>query len=398
MTNGGGTLGVLGQCQANSGTVRHAVWSLRTPSDPKAVEPFRQSNIPVVFGDRGRGEFRDADIVQIEWWNNPEINDMLVNEDLPECRLLLNSRAHFDAPWMCPSENLLRRVDYCTVTAPSAIENSTFERNRLEAGLPPATCVLSAAHFVPQDIRKESLRREVVFGYLGTVEPIKIHSRFLNIASSVISKVPDVSFVVAGDGTLDDYRSQARQLGINDKIRFLGHVSDTVKFLQAVDVFFYPLNKYTYATSEKALQEAMLASLPCVVFPYGGIRDVAKQEYALIAEDEETFARACVRLASSPSLRMELGNRAQRAIEELDHRNSVVNDLSFAFEKVMSIAPRARSSQNITRKQLMEYVADFSGVRPERVTQQDYEDCRQVATFVEDAYFEWLNASRLIAM
>ncbi len=145
VTRGGGTMGMLRQCRDTREFARHRIVSLRTPADQGAVEPFEQMGVPVISGKDWQREVRWSNIVQLEWWNNPEINDLIVNADLPPCRLLLHSRAHFDAPGMCPSVDLLRRVDHCTVTTPSAAKNPAFNRNRLQAGLSRAGCVYSAA-------------------------------------------------------------------------------------------------------------------------------------------------------------------------------------------------------------------------------------------------------------
>jgi glycosyltransferase involved in cell wall biosynthesis len=396
VTRGGGTLGMLQQSLAASARgvalgarVEHSVLSLRAPSDPAAVEHFARCGIPVVSGAAWEEEVRRSDVVQLEWWNNPEINQFVLNTDLPACCILLHSRAHFDAPWMCPSVELLHRVDHCTVTTPSAAANPTFERNRCEAGLPPAGCVFSTAAEVYDAGPRPHDQREVVFGYLGTVEPIKLHPRFLELAGRVLSEVPDATFRFAGEGTLDEYARAAAGAGLGGRVSFDGFVSDVAGFFGGVDIFFYPINKYTYATSEKVLQEAMLAELPCVVFPHGGIRDVVTADSARVSADEDSFVRNCVELARSRPLREELGRRARRAMEELPVRLTSPRDFLVAWETTMGRPRRPRRARGVSRAGLMEYAADASALRPERLTEQDFADCRLVSAFVEDAHRVW---------
>ncbi|HET7463516.1 MAG TPA: glycosyltransferase family 4 protein [Longimicrobium sp.] len=389
VTRGGGTLGVLAQCRAVPAC--HQVLSLRPPSDPAAVAPLEQAGVAVRWGEGWREAVEGADVVQLEWWNNPEINDFVANAGLPPCRLLLHSRAHFDAPWMCPSVALLARVDACTVTTPGAALNPAFEANRRRAGLPPARCVFSAAGD-PGARRAPGREGPVVFGYHGTVEPIKLHPRFLEIARRVLDAVPDAEFRFAGEGTLDEYRDHARRLGIGERVSFPGFVDDVGGFLAGVDVFFYPISPWTYATSEKALQEAMLAGLPCVVFPHGGIRDLASPLSAVVARDEEAFARGCVRLARSARLRARLGERSARRIRAFACRRSFRDDLRAAWAGVMAAPRRPRPALGVPREALFEWATDPAGLRPAPRSEADRAACRQVAAFVEEGYREWLGS------
>lgn len=74
----------------------------------------------------------------------------------------------------------------------------------------------------------------------------------------------------------------------------------------------FHLREDTYATSEKALQEAMWVGVPPVVFPHGGVRDlVADGETGLVATGENGYAAAVDRIAGDAALRRRLGENAR---------------------------------------------------------------------------------------
>ncbi|WP_431780401.1 glycosyltransferase family 4 protein [Streptomyces chumphonensis] len=396
VTDGGASMGLLRMCADGPGDARPTVASLLPPR-PEHRAVFERAGVTVLAGgEAARAAVAETDLVQVEWWNNPHVNDFLVNADLPPTRVLLHSRGHFDAPWMCPSDRLLARVDGCTVTTPSAAANPRFESNRRSAGLPPARCVFSSAGPVatagpgPAPARREEGR--ITVGYLGTVEPIKMHAAMMEIVAGVVEAAPEVDFVFAGDGALPEYRAEVRRLGIGDRVRFLGFQDDPAAFLAGLDVFCYPLNPYTYATSEKALQEAMLAGLPCVALPVGGIRDLLTAESALLVETPAQCVDACLSLVRSPALRERLGRAARERIEHLTERRAWRGRLTDARAEVLARPAWARSGLGVDRVALFDHCTDRRGWETERMDEAQRADFARVAAFVEDDYAAWLES------
>ena len=79
------------------------------------------------------------------------------------------------------------------------------------------------------------------------------------------------------------------------------------------DVFGYPLAPDTYATSEKALQEAMWAGVPPVVLPHGGVIELVEDGVTgLVAASEQDYPDAVARVLLDGDLRRRLGSQAQR--------------------------------------------------------------------------------------
>lgn len=76
-------------------------------------------------------------------------------------------------------------------------------------------------------------------GIVARLDPMKDHTTFLRAARQIVEHVAAACFVVAGDGP-PDYRrqlqEQARQLGIESRVLWLGEVSDPSRVYSALDV------------------------------------------------------------------------------------------------------------------------------------------------------------------
>ncbi len=93
-------------------------------------------------------------------------------------------------------------------------------------------------------------------GYLGLVSPVKMHPRF----AEMCARVPDrsVSFVIVGSGGGEQQlHGRAVDLSLDGRFACTGYSDGVSSALGTFDIFGYPLSIDTYATSEKALQEAM---------------------------------------------------------------------------------------------------------------------------------------------
>jgi glycosyltransferase involved in cell wall biosynthesis len=130
-----------------------------------------------------------------------------------------------------------------------------------------------------------------------------------NAVEDVIAAMPllpsDVHLVVAGTGPLDaSLRAQVKMLGVGDRVRFLGFVSqeELPKYLKASDIFIRTPLSEGFGIS---FVEAMASGIPVVTTPVGGIVDFLKdKETGLFAKvrDHKSIADAVMELVRNPAL------------------------------------------------------------------------------------------------
>lgn len=93
-----------------------------------------------------------------------------------------------------------------------------------------------------KDLRKElNLENKFVIGHVGRFDYQKNHDFLLKVFVEVVNEREDVHLVLIGKGELEEViKKQADQLGILDKISFLGESSNVNKLINVFDVGVFP--------------------------------------------------------------------------------------------------------------------------------------------------------------
>ncbi len=132
-------------------------------------------------------------------------------------------------------------------------------------------------------------------------------------------RLPGVQFLVAGEGSsLEAMEHLADSLGVRDRVRFLGRVSqeNLPKVYAACDVFVLPSVSRLEAFGIVAL-EAMATGKAVVVADIPGVREVIEDgREGLLADpvNPEDLAAKIRRLVEDPALREEMGRRGREKV------------------------------------------------------------------------------------
>jgi glycosyltransferase involved in cell wall biosynthesis len=132
--------------------------------------------------------------------------------------------------------------------------------------------------------------------------------------------VPHAIFVLAGDGPeRPALEAQARSLGIEGRVRFLGHRTDIPQLLAVSDLFVLPS---LYEGLPLSVLEAMAAGKPVIATQIGGTSEVVTDgETGLLVKprDSNALAAAIQRLLTD----QDLANRlARSALDRVRHEFS----------------------------------------------------------------------------
>ncbi len=102
-----------------------------------------------------------------------------------------------------------------------------------------------------------------VIGHVGRFFYPKNHSYLIDIFARLINKEPDPVLLLVGDGIdMEKMQIKVSEIGIADKVKFLGIRSDIAELMQAMDVFVFPS---LYEGLPLTLVEAQSAGLPCII-------------------------------------------------------------------------------------------------------------------------------------
>ena len=203
-------------------------------------------------------EIEDADIVEITYWNHPLLLDLL-RRQLPPARLLIisaiagNTLPHILFP------ELVALPDLWILSTPPGHGKHSLEHKYVRH-VPALSDMNRLANFVPKS------HSEIRIVYLGSLEKTKLHSDFVDIVAGINTK--GIHFDMFGDAdprTIASLTQALNDKNILERVSFHGHVEQIADAFAEADIFAYPLALGSSAASEKSLQEAMWAGLPCVV-------------------------------------------------------------------------------------------------------------------------------------
>ena len=143
---------------------------------------------------------------------------------------------------------------------------------------------------------------------VGRLIPIKGHIVLLRAFAAARREVPDLQLDVAGRGPLEPaLRALARELGVADGVRFLGHVTPIQGAIEQAAAVVVPSMGEGFGM---VALEAMERARPVVAASIGGLGEIVRDGVTgvLVPPGEaEPLAAAIVRVASDPELGRRMG-------------------------------------------------------------------------------------------
>ncbi|MEB3887038.1 glycosyltransferase family 4 protein [Lyngbya sp. CCY1209] len=174
---------------------------------------------------------------------------------------------------------------------------------------------------IPSRIPNRSSSHPLKFVFLGKITPRKGIDDLLNaFASLPIDQQNQVQIVLAGTGEEEAAKQLAKQLGIENHVKFPGWIDEKQRddLLSQAQAFLLP----SYQEGlPMALLEAMSWELPCITTPVGGIPEViTDQETGLLVEPGNVQKLACAMqtLIENESLRLRIGKASREKAKDLD--------------------------------------------------------------------------------
>ncbi len=153
----------------------------------------------------------------------------------------------------------------------------------------------------------------VLIGSVGRLDPVKGHGALIRALARIRERHPAARLLLVGDGgERAAYEALAGELGVRDRVFFLGWRQDVEELLETMDLFVLPsLNE----GMGRAIVEAMAAGLAVVASRMGGVAEVVEEGATGLlvpAADPASLAEAMDRLLSRPEEREAMGSEGRR--------------------------------------------------------------------------------------
>jgi glycosyltransferase involved in cell wall biosynthesis len=152
---------------------------------------------------------------------------------------------------------------------------------------------------------------------VGRIEDQKGVDSLISVVPRVVAEVPAAHVLVVGDGTRrPEMERLAAELGVADRVHFVGWRHDLTDVMRAIDVLALPSRWEAFGIVNL---EAMAAAKPVVGFAVEGVPEVVVHgETGLLsaAGAVDDLARDLVRVLDDPELAARLGAAGRRRFEE----------------------------------------------------------------------------------
>ncbi len=164
-----------------------------------------------------------------------------------------------------------------------------------------------------------------VIGFIGRITKYKQPDLFLRSIPEVLARMPQARFVIVGSAGIKErsyeqsLRTLVRQLGVEDRVAFMGHRPDAIEIMSELSVCCLTSDREPFP---RTLLEAQLLGIPVVAPDTGGCPEMVTNGasgilFSAVSQDSpELLAAAVVRVVCDPGFTSKLVLHARKQLEE----------------------------------------------------------------------------------
>ena len=166
---------------------------------------------------------------------------------------------------------------------------------------------------------------------------VKDYPMFLRMAQRVSRVVPDVGFLLAGEGELQQsLRRMATDFGIGRNTFFLGRCENIAQLLKVSNVCVLSSKAEGFSNS---ILEYMAAGRPVVATDVGGAREAiieGETGYTVPSGDDRLMANIVVSLLRDSEKANLMGEQGRRVVEEKFSSQALLRNTEALYEKLLA--------------------------------------------------------------
>jgi len=204
--------------------------------------------------------------------------------------------------------------------------------------------------FCPDPIARSRLRKELglakdfVWLAVGRFEPPKDYPTLIKGFFEVAKITPVVKLLIAGDGSLRPFMERFTQdIGLNEKIRFLGIRRDIPQLMNAADAY---VMSSEWEGMPMVLLEASACGLPIVATNVGGNAEIVldgQTGFLVPPKSPEALSQAMLRMMDLPEeVREKMGKQARKHIESNFSLDRIVDCWEALYYELLNRSSRGK--------------------------------------------------------
>ena len=231
--------------------------------------------------------------------------------------------------------NLARAVICCSSTVADCIRSAYRYRG------PVATVPFMVAE--PSDLVAPRARdaNVLTLGAIGRLVPHKRHVDLVRAVRALRDEGEHVRLVVGGSGpSRGDLERLCRDLGVQDRVEFIGEFEQLDDVMRRFDVFALTSSSESQCMP---ITESMAYGKPAIVSAIGGMPDFVEHGvtgFVVPLDDRDALVSAIRRFIAEPDLIDRMGAEARRRYCERYHPAAIANAIEGVYSGVMAATGR----------------------------------------------------------
>ena len=178
---------------------------------------------------------------------------------------------------------------------------------------------------------------EIVIGKVSKLERRKGYRFYLAVAQEIVSKYPQVKFLIVGNGSLRSrLEGQVREMGLEENVIFTGYRQDIADVFSIFDI---KVLTSLWEGLPRVLVQAAAVGKPLVSFDVDGaweIIDEGENGYLVPMQDTETMVEKLSLLIEDKELRERMGRSAQEKVDKAWSIESMVQQTEQVYQDLIS--------------------------------------------------------------
>ncbi|MEQ9408631.1 MAG: glycosyltransferase family 4 protein [Fuerstiella sp.] len=182
-------------------------------------------------------------------------------------------------------------------------------------------------------------QHRIVVGKIGRLFNLKGHHYLIEAAPRIVEQIPDVCFLLVGDGILKDrFQTRIQELGLTENFVFAGLVppDQVAEYIHAMDLV---VHTSVWEGLARVLPQALICGKPVISYDIDGAPEVCiHNETGLLVPSESIteLADAVIRLSSGSELRQQFGEAGRARFTDQFRHEFMTEQIRGVYQRVLN--------------------------------------------------------------
>ncbi|MCC6695066.1 MAG: N-acetyl-alpha-D-glucosaminyl L-malate synthase BshA, partial [Candidatus Hydrogenedentes bacterium] len=184
-------------------------------------------------------------------------------------------------------------------------------------------------------------KEEKIIMHISNFRPVKRVTDVIRVFKKISDRVP-ARLVMVGDGPERmSAAGVAKQLGVADKVKYLGNYENIESLIPCADIIIQPSEHESFGLVPL---EAMACEVPVIGTDSGGVREVVENGvtgYLCEVGDIEAMANRAIELLTNPALACEMGRQGRERAVKCFGQDAIVQQYESLYAELVGASLEA---------------------------------------------------------